>query len=99
MRMLFMKSPPAPRTPLLVEIARQHQLENDAVRRSGQSKTDAGLELPGLPGMVDHAVQLVSLVACRVEPAQGPEIIVLLDGRCPGRGEIVGDTRCRREID
>src|ERR1700730_4186413 len=49
--------------------------------------------------MVDHAVQLVCLLACRIEPAEGPEIVVLLDSRCPYPGKIVGDTRRRREFD
>ena len=55
-----------------LEIARDDQLECQAVRRVGQADADAGLDVPGLPRAIDDAVELMHLLGAR-ERTRAPD--------------------------
>src|SRR5260370_8353891 len=87
----------SPRSGASIEIARQDQLQRDLVRRVGESKSYARLKIQGLGRVIDDPVELMGLLIAGVELVDGSEIVVFLDGKGPGTGQIAADAGPRPE--
>src|SRR5438132_11477671 len=85
--------------PRCVEIARQNQLQLELIRSVGHPEPRAGLDIEEPARAIDDRVDLMRLIAHRVEFMHRPEVVVFLDGNGPYFRKVVGNPRGRREVE